>query len=76
MTLTYDNLSYVPSSKIPEPCVPNDNYISQSAVMDSPLIPSFLPLSQLDDLVALLPLEVRDDGIVSSKFSPTTSPLS
>ncbi len=60
---------------IPELCILIDNSISQSTVMDSPLIPSFFP-SQLDDPVALLPLEVWDDGIVGRKLSPTVSFLS
>jgi hypothetical protein len=56
---------------IPELHIPNDKSIFQSALMDSSLIPRF-PL-QLDDSVALLPMEVRDDGIVGGKLSPTVS---
>jgi hypothetical protein len=42
--------------------------------MDSPLIPSLFPLSQPDDLVALLPLVARVGGFIGSKkFSPTSS---
>jgi hypothetical protein len=42
----------------------------QVAVTDSPLIPFFLLLPlQLDDPVALLPLEARDDGIIGRKRS-------
>jgi hypothetical protein len=43
--------------------------------MDSPLIPSFLPL-QSDDPVTLLPLEARDDGIIGRELSPMVNPLS
>ncbi len=48
----------------------------QIVVTDSPLIPSFplLPL-QLDDPVALLPLEARDDGITGRKLSLIVTPL-
>jgi hypothetical protein len=38
-----DNSPYVPSSMIPELYIPSDNSIFQSALMDSPLIPSFSP---------------------------------
>ncbi len=38
--------------------------LPSSALMDSPLIPSLFPLSQGDDLIALLPLEAWDDGVV------------
>jgi hypothetical protein len=58
---------------IPELYIPNDNSIFQSAVMDSP--PLVFPL-QLDDPVALLPMEARNDGIVGRKLSPTVSSLS
>jgi hypothetical protein len=34
------------------------------ALMDSPLIPSLFPLSQRDDLIALLPPEAWDDVVV------------
>ncbi len=47
----------------------------QIAVTDSPLIPLSLPL-QLDDPVAQLLLEARDDGITSRKLSLIVSPLS
>jgi hypothetical protein len=46
-----------------------------SSVMDSQLISSFSP-SQLDDPVALLPMEAQDDGIVGRKLSPIVSSLS
>jgi hypothetical protein len=70
--LTYDNLSYVPSSMIPELCVPNDNSNFPDWTVHSS--PRF-SLSHLDGLVAVLPLEAGDDGIVGRKFSPTASCL-
>jgi hypothetical protein len=47
----------------------------QIAAMDSPLIPLFF-LLQLDDPVALLPLEAQDDGIIGRELSLIISPLS
>jgi hypothetical protein len=39
-------------------------------LIDSPLIPSFIPLSQLDELVALLPRKLRMTGLRLGKFKP------
>jgi hypothetical protein len=46
-----------------------------NSLMDSQLISLFSP-SQLNDPVALLPMEVRDDGIIGRKLSPINSSLS
>ncbi len=59
----------------------SQNFTSQmtmgflNSLMDSQLISLFSP-SQLNDPVALLPMEVRDDGIIGRKLSPINSSLS
>ncbi len=66
-----DNLSYLTSQaqRSQDFASLTITEIPNSPSMDSPLIPYLFPLSQKDDLVALLPQEAGDDMVVDRKSS-------